>query len=237
MATTTDDKPGTNGHASNGSRGKRRSSLMQAAVALPSVESSLEDFIARANSTLVDVDAWEAQARAERERVARDAQSAEDAKIRQAEEAVRADANAQRQRLEKRIGDLEAELADVSARRAELEAKVAVLGSSQAMTATVSDLEAKLAAADEKAKAAEAKAAEPVEATVVVKKEGDKTTVILKTEDEKGVATEWTVVDGMAKAEDLAKLDGKEVEATGTADAAKKTFTLDAFEEATEGGE
>ena len=47
MATTTDDKPGTNGHASNGSRGKRRSSLMQAAVALPSVESSLEDFIAR----------------------------------------------------------------------------------------------------------------------------------------------------------------------------------------------
>ena len=96
MATTTDDKPGTNGHASNGSRGKRRSSLMQAAVALPSVESSLEDFIARANSTLVDVDAWEAQARAERERVARDAQSAEDAKIRQAEEAVRADANAQR---------------------------------------------------------------------------------------------------------------------------------------------
>ena len=32
MATTTDDKPGTNGHASNGSRGKRRSSLMQAAV-------------------------------------------------------------------------------------------------------------------------------------------------------------------------------------------------------------
>ena len=32
MATTTDDKQGSNGHGSNGSRGKRRSSLMQAAV-------------------------------------------------------------------------------------------------------------------------------------------------------------------------------------------------------------
>ena len=46
----------TNGAVTNGTRRRKRpSSLMEAATSLPSVETSLDEFIARANSTLVDL--------------------------------------------------------------------------------------------------------------------------------------------------------------------------------------
>jgi len=152
---STEEKHGSNGHNGNGhsttARPRRRSSLMQAAVALPTVESSLEDFIARANATLVDVDAWESEARAEKERQARESADAEQAKLREVETSLRADAARERGLLERRIETLQQELAEAQARRAELEARVAVLGSQQALSATVDELEAKLAAAENRA--------------------------------------------------------------------------------------
>ena len=114
---------------------------MQAATALPTVESSLEDFIARANATMVDVDQWDAEARAEKERQAKAVHDAEEARLRQVEGAVRGEAAQVQASLESRIGTLEAELSESQAQRAELEAKVAVLGSSQAMSTQVKELE------------------------------------------------------------------------------------------------
>ncbi|KAB2884755.1 MAG: hypothetical protein F9K40_22485, partial [Kofleriaceae bacterium] len=139
----TEEKHGpSNGHANgNGTRSKRRSSLMQAAVALPTVESSLEEFIARANSTLVDVDQWEAEARAEKERQLREQTDAEAARIARAEQAIRDEALRERSTLHARIRDLESELADAQARRAELEAKVAVLASDSANAPVLADLQ------------------------------------------------------------------------------------------------
>src|SRR5262245_36938202 len=149
MASTDDKRNGSNGHGSNGnpSRTKRRSSLMQAAVALPTVESSLEEFIARANSTLVDVDQWEAEARAEKERQVREQSDAEQSRIARAEQVVRDEATRERSTLQARIHILENELADAQARRAELEAKVTVLSSDNGHAAAVADLEGRLAAA------------------------------------------------------------------------------------------
>src|SRR3982751_1050582 len=53
---------GTNGASTNGARTKsnrkRPSSLMAHADSLPTVEHSLEEFIAKANQTLVDVSPW-----------------------------------------------------------------------------------------------------------------------------------------------------------------------------------
>src|SRR5678816_4022455 len=59
------DENGSNGNGNgadrrvaSGDRRKRQSSLMKVAAALPTVESSLEDFISRANSTLIDQGGW-----------------------------------------------------------------------------------------------------------------------------------------------------------------------------------
>src|SRR4051812_37958908 len=50
---------GTNGTAANGAGRRKRPSQLQAqASALPTVEHSLEEFIAKANQTLVDVSSW-----------------------------------------------------------------------------------------------------------------------------------------------------------------------------------
>ena len=76
--------PPTNGSSASGAvaalvKRKRPSSLMKAASELPSVEHSLEEFIAKANRTLVDANTW-----AQADQQARD------------EEAKRREADAQR---------------------------------------------------------------------------------------------------------------------------------------------
>src|SRR4051812_2717940 len=96
-----EEKPGSNGTpahrngSSNGNgRSRRTSQLMAAASALPTVESSLEDFIARANSTAVDVGGWglgEEQLRLERAEAERLAREAEDARLREVEARARAE--------------------------------------------------------------------------------------------------------------------------------------------------
>ncbi|MCA9678200.1 MAG: hypothetical protein KC464_24450, partial [Myxococcales bacterium] len=103
----TDEKHADTGKASNGQNGtsngsrtrsRRTSALMAVAQSLPTVESSLEDFIARANATLVDVGGWglgEEQLRAEREQAERGARDAEAARIREAQDKARAEARAE----------------------------------------------------------------------------------------------------------------------------------------------
>ena len=51
----------TNGASANGQSRKRKrpSSLLAVASQLPTVESSLEEFIAKANQTLVDPSSWD----------------------------------------------------------------------------------------------------------------------------------------------------------------------------------
>ena len=106
----TEQKHGSsNGHTGNGSHRRRASSLMQAATALPTVESSLEDFIARANATLVDVDQWDAEARAEKERQAQAARDAEADRVRDAQKVVREESARAQAKLEARIATLESE--------------------------------------------------------------------------------------------------------------------------------
>src|SRR5690242_19547383 len=107
MSAENDGSNGTNGNgerrANGGDRRKRQSALMKVAQALPSVESSLDDFISRANATLVDTGGWglgEDLARPEAE-AAR--QSAEEIRIRNSEVRIRAEESSIREQLQSKL--------------------------------------------------------------------------------------------------------------------------------------
>jgi len=111
---------GTNGATANGARSKgnrkRPSSLMAHASALPTVEHSLEEFIAKANQTLVDVSAWgnaDAEAKA-----AEEARRQQDAFRMKAAETQMREGEQREVSLRRQLDGLQGKLAEAEARAA-----------------------------------------------------------------------------------------------------------------------
>ena len=102
---------------------KRISSLMKQGSALPTVESSLDEFIAKANQTLVDVTSWEQQAKQARE---------EDAQRREQDAQRWKAAESQLRESEVRETSLRRQLDGLQGKLAEAEARVAIAISSAA---------------------------------------------------------------------------------------------------------
>ncbi len=138
----------TNG--SSGMRTKRSSQLMQAKSALPSVESSLDEFIAKANSTLVDVGSW-----GQAEKVARE----EDDKRREADSLRWQAAEHQLRESEVRESSLRRQLDGLQGRLAEAEARAAVASTAGASDGVIADLKMRLTRADERIRSAEQRSA------------------------------------------------------------------------------
>ena len=150
-----DSKQGVNG-SSNGkllskAGRKRPSSLMAQASSLPKVEHSLDEFIAKANQTLVDVSNWGAA----------DAEAkAEDDKRREQDALRMRAAETQMKEGEVRETSLRRQLDGLQGKLAEAEARAAVAGStigSAAHDQTLAQLRAQIEAAEQQRKSAELK--------------------------------------------------------------------------------
>ena len=97
-------------------RTSRHSALMKAASALPTVESSLEEFIAKANQTLVDVGGWGAADQAAK--AAEEKRREQDAlRWKQAEQQMR-ESEARELALRPKLDGLQGKLAEAEARAA-----------------------------------------------------------------------------------------------------------------------
>lgn len=127
---------------------KRPSSLLAQATSLPSVESSLDEFIARANETLVDTSAFNAEkARKEEDERRREADAL---RWKAAEQQLR-ESQAREEALRRQLDGLQGKLAEAEARAA-----VASAGGTQ--DGIIADLKVRLTAADERVREAEERA-------------------------------------------------------------------------------
>jgi len=111
---------GTNGATANGQRTKggrkRPSSLMAQASSLPTVEHSLEEFIAKANQTLVDVSTWGTQDQQLRQED--DKRREQDAQRMKAAEGQLREGEAREHSLRRQLDGLQGKLAEAEARAA-----------------------------------------------------------------------------------------------------------------------
>jgi hypothetical protein len=139
---------GANLGANGKARRKRPSSLLTAASSLPSVESSLDEFISRANQTLTDADSWNAaEVAAKQEDESR--RENDLLRMRAAEQQLR-EGEAREQSLRRQLDGLQGRLA-------EAEARAAVAGSGN-QDGVIADLKMRLTRADERIANAEAHA-------------------------------------------------------------------------------
>ena len=149
--------PPTNGSAAPGAvpngqakqKRKRPSSLMQVASSLPSVEHSLEEFIARANQTLVDGSTWD-----NAEKIAKQ----EDVKQREADAFRWKAAELQMREGEAREKSLRGQLDGLQGKLAEAEARAAVAGTASESNHALLDLKSKVQSAEQRLREAEERA-------------------------------------------------------------------------------
>ena len=167
-----DSKQGGNVNGTNGAGGqrnkagrKRPSSLMAQAQLLPKVEHSLDEFIAKANQTLVDVSSWGAADQAAKEE---DLQRREQDALRmRAAEGQLREGEAREQSLRRQLDGLQGKLA-------EAEARAAVAGTSVGSAAhdqTLAQLRAQIEKAEAQRKAAEDKTQQLAQALTEAKSE------------------------------------------------------------------
>ena len=136
--------------ANGTNRRKRPSSLLAQAVSLPSVESSLDEFIARANETLSDSSsAFDAARTAEKELKQEDEKrkEADGLRWKAAEQQMR-ESHAREESLRRQLDGLQGKLAEAEARAA-----VASAGGSQ--DGIIADLKVRLTAADDRLRTAD----------------------------------------------------------------------------------
>jgi hypothetical protein len=129
---------------------KRSSSLMKNASSLPTVEHSLEEFIAKANQTLVDVSSWEEAKEQDAQRKEQDANRWKQAEVQMRE------SEAREQSLRRQLDGLQGKLA-------EAEARAAVAGTqlgSAAHDTTLNELRAQIEKAMQRMRAAEERSQE-----------------------------------------------------------------------------
>lgn len=134
--------------SANGAKRKRPSSLMAQSASLPSVESSLDEFIAKANETLVDPSAFNTEQKVREEDEKRKEHDA--LRWRATEQQMR-ESQAREESLRRQLDGLQGKLA-------EAEARAAVAGSGGSQDGIIADLKLRLTMADEKVRAAEEKA-------------------------------------------------------------------------------
>lgn len=147
LAGVTATGTGANG-AVKPQRKKGASQLMAAASQLPSVETSLDEFIAKANSTLVDAASWDAaEKQAKQDDEAR--RSADSLRWQAAEHQLR-ESDARAESLRRQLDGLQGKLAEAEARAA-----VASGGNSDGV---IADLKMRLQRSDERARGAEERA-------------------------------------------------------------------------------
>src|SRR5688572_12257366 len=104
---------GTGGHPTAATpKRKRSSSLMKNASSLPTVEHSLEEFIAKANQTLVDVSSWEEAKEQDAKRKEVDANRWKQAEVQMRESEARENS------LRRQLDGLQGKLAEAEARAA-----------------------------------------------------------------------------------------------------------------------
>jgi hypothetical protein len=138
-----------NGQAQVKNKRKRPSSLMAQASELPSVENSLDDFIARANETLGDSSAFDAARSAEKQIKEEDERRRETDALRwKATEQQMRESQAREEALRRQLDGLQGKLAEAEARAA-----VASAGGSQ--DGIIADLKVRLTAADDRLRSAE----------------------------------------------------------------------------------
>jgi hypothetical protein len=124
---------------------KRPSSLMAQAAELPSVENSLDEFIARANETLIDPNEFNTQ----KVRAAEDDARKEAAALRwKAAEQQMRESQARETSLRRQLDGLQGKLA-------EAEARAAVAGAGSPQDGVVADLKVRLSGYDQKVREAE----------------------------------------------------------------------------------
>lgn len=132
-------------------RAPRTSALMKAASALPTVERSLEAFIAKANETLVDVGNWGAEEQAAKE--AEERRREQDAqRWKQAEQQMR-ESEQREQAMRRQLDGLQGKLAEAEARAA----VAGALSGSSANDAALAELKKQIEEATERMRAAEEK--------------------------------------------------------------------------------
>ena len=157
----------SNGTTNGITRRRRPSTLSDVAAALPTVESSLESFSSRANSTILDVGGWAigdaspAATEAEQKRA-----DVEAARIREAVANARAEAALEHDILRRTIDDLNVKIAAADAKLASAESKIAwhvanassAAGQSAApdpaLTEHIAELQAQLEQAEQRVAAA-----------------------------------------------------------------------------------
>jgi len=136
--------------AAKGKPRKRSSSLMQIQSSLPSVESSLDEFIARANQTMTDPAQWQADAVKQQE--ADEQRREQDALRWKAAEQQLREGDAREQSLRRQLDGLQGRLAEAEARAA----VASTTGTSQ--DGVVADLKIRLQKMEEKLRAADGQA-------------------------------------------------------------------------------
>lgn len=143
-------------------RRKRSSSLMKNASSLPTVEHSLEEFIAKANQTLVDVSSWEEAKEQDAQRREQDAQRWKQAEV-------------QMRESEAREASLRRQLDGLQGKLAEAEARAAVAGTqmgSAAHDSTINELKTQIEKAMQRMRAAEERSQELAQEVTRLKAEG-----------------------------------------------------------------
>lgn len=212
-----DSKQGVNG-SSNGrlaNTRRRPSSLMQTASSLPKVEHSLDEFIAKANQTLVDVSAWgaaDAEAKADDER-----RREQDALRMRAAEQQMKEGEAREQSLRRQLDGLQGKLA-------EAEARAAVAGSTMGSAAhdqTLAQLRAQIEAAEAQRKAAEAKNSQLSSALADAKNE-----VAIARASAPAISPPTSIVDDTEAAERIRIAEAKAAKAIAAAKAAQAGLTV-----------
>lgn len=160
---------GSNGATANGQRTKggrkRPSSLMAQADSLPTVEHSLEEFIAKANQTLVDVSTWGSADQQIKQ---------EDAKQREQDAQRMKAAEGQLREGEAREHSLRRQLDGLQGKLAEAEARAAVAGTtvgSAAHDSTIQQLRSQIEQAEAQRKAFDAEKAQLARALADAKEE------------------------------------------------------------------
>ena len=187
---------------------KRSSSLMKNAGALPTVEHSLEEFIAKANQTLVDVTSWEDAKEQDAKRKEQDAQRWKNAEV-------------QMRESEAREASLRRQLDGLQGKLAEAEARAAVAGTqmgSAAHDTTISELKSQIDKAMQRMRAAEERSQELASEVSRLRAEGSARTPL-------PVAPGGSIDEGEA-AERIRLAEAKAAKALAAARAAQAGLTV-----------
>ena len=205
------------GVAPNGQQARRRkrpSSLLAVATSLPSVESSLDEFIARANQTMADPAEWGNVERAAKE---------EDESRREADSLRWKAAEQQMREGEAREQSLRRQLDGLQGRLAEAEARAAVATNGGTQDGVIADLKVRLARGDEQLRGVQAQANHLAQELVAAKAAAAEVTAQVPTHDL------HPAYDGDAQAEERVRIaEATAVKAIAAAKAAAAGLRISA---------